>query len=538
MEFAVSFLLGVFLTVICIHSLRTYAGSLGLVDLPSPRKHQVRAVPRVGGIGIALSGIAATVLFVESLPVQVPFVLACIVILIVGVVDDKIELNYKYKLLTQIIAISICVFAGFRFHYFPFFGVDELPTWLSIVVTYLFLLGVTNAVNLSDGLDGLAGGCTLITLGAIAVLSIGTGDGFILPIALAIMGGIFGFLRYNSYPATLFMGDAGSQFLGFSVGFLAMHLVNDTNTALSPSLPFLLVGLPMIDTVAVFIRRLLLKRSPFIGDRQHLHHRLLDRGLTHAETVSVIYLVQSALVGFAYFARYESDILLVGVLIGVGSLFVGVIYLMETRNLRIEQFTTFRIDSTRLAFLRNGFTYKFRTIAAYSLFSIYAAYILFSASFNTTAYSQIAVFAVVVSVASLLGYFLFRRYSLNFVRLAAYVALLISLPLISSNQESSALASDVSDILIFVIIIMILIVFILHNVELSVTPQDLIILFIIVSIALLPSSVWNDLPVARTAIYLASLYYALEYVIQTKSLKIPAMLVSIISLLVVSSAFI
>ena len=152
------------------------------------------------------------------------------------------------------------------------------------------LVGITNAINLSDGLDGLAGGVTFLSLAAIAVLTyIAVDAGFMLLATMSIMGSILGFLRFNTFPARIFMGDGGSQFLGFSAGVLAILLTQSSNTALSPALPLLILGLPILDTLMVMGERIYEGRSPFVADRKHIHHRLLALGFHHYEAVVTIY---------------------------------------------------------------------------------------------------------------------------------------------------------------------------------------------------------------------------------------------------------
>jgi len=172
------------------------------------------------------------------------------------------------------------------------------------------LVGITNAINLSDGLDGLAGGTTLLSLCVIGLLAFQAEGLNVVIVCMAVAGSIFGFLRHNTYPARLFMGDTGSQFLGFSAGVLVVLLTQDVNRSMSPVLPLIILGLPILDTVAVMTQRIYEKRSPFSPDKNHIHHKLLAIGFDHYEAVMIIYIVQSMLVISAYIFRYESDVLL------------------------------------------------------------------------------------------------------------------------------------------------------------------------------------------------------------------------------------
>ncbi len=151
--------------------------------------------------------------------------------------------------------------------------------WIGIPVTVFFLVAVSNAVNLTDGLDGLAGGLSFLTLCGIAYLAYLSNDSTVLLLTVPFLGGLLGFLRYNTYPARIFMGDGGSQLLGFIMGVLAILLTNSTRGPFSPVLALFLLGLPFLDTLGVAGQRLAEGRSPFIGDRKHVHHKLMTARL-------------------------------------------------------------------------------------------------------------------------------------------------------------------------------------------------------------------------------------------------------------------
>jgi len=186
-----------------------------------------------------------------------------------------------------------------------------LPPWALLILTLVAIVGVTNAINLSDGLDGLAGGISLLGIAIIGFLAWQQGDLIIGLIAVALCGAIFGFLRYNTFPASIFMGDTGSQLLGFSAITLALSLTQG-NTPLSPAVPLLILGFPVLDTLSVMTGRIIRGRSPFSADQSHFHHSLLALGLHQTESVLVIYVIQVALILTAYQLRFYSDWLLLG----------------------------------------------------------------------------------------------------------------------------------------------------------------------------------------------------------------------------------
>jgi UDP-GlcNAc:undecaprenyl-phosphate GlcNAc-1-phosphate transferase len=263
------------------------------------------------------------------------YLLAVLVLLVFGAWDDRIALRARTKFAGQLIAALIVVLVGHV-------SIDTLmlaepvalPDWLGFSLTLLFLLGITNAVNLSDGLDGLAGGTTLLCCAALALLGQRWGVQFVETVGVVLMGALLGFLRFNTYPARVFMGDAGSQFLGLSVGVLSIVLTKQTATPLSTALPLLLIGLPVLDTLIVIVVRLRAGRSPFAADRMHFHHRLLDLGLDHHEAVIVIYAVQCLMLLLAWQLRFENDLLIVATFLGFAVLFTGSVILLERAGWR------------------------------------------------------------------------------------------------------------------------------------------------------------------------------------------------------------
>src|SRR5438874_10204606 len=281
---------------------------LHVVDGPAARKVHGTPVPRLGGVAMAIGAVLPPIMWATMDSRMVGFLCGVAVILFFGLWDDIKGIDYRLKFLGQIIAVLIVVLYGrMVIRYVPFLGLEPLPDYVALPLTVFALVGVTNAINLADGLDGLAGGITLLSLGMIAILAHPSGDVRVLLATIAVIGSIVGFLRFNTYPARIFMGDGGSQFLGFCAGVLAVMLTQNVNTALSPALPLLILGLPILDTLLVMGERLYEGRSPFVADRKHIHHRLLALGFDHYEAVIAIYVLQSVLIVGAYFLRFESD---------------------------------------------------------------------------------------------------------------------------------------------------------------------------------------------------------------------------------------
>jgi UDP-GlcNAc:undecaprenyl-phosphate/decaprenyl-phosphate GlcNAc-1-phosphate transferase len=326
-----SFIIALSVTVVLIPPVQVYADRFQLQDHPNARKVHSTPIPRAGGICMFLGSFVA---FFLNWPLQresLALILSSAVIFLFGLWDDRNDLNYKWKFLGQLLAAGIIViWGGIRLRYFPFLTAGEITDGLAIPVTIFVLLGIINAINLADGLDGLAGGMVLLSFCTVAALAFKAEQFLILSFSLAVIGSTAGFLRYNTYPATIFMGDAGSQFLGLMLGSLAILLTHTETTAFSPVLPLLIVGLPILDTLLVMVQRLSEGRSPFAPDKNHLHHRLLGVGLTHSEAVLLIYLLQSSLVSFGYFACFQSDALIVAFYLLFSVSLVGILWWVST----------------------------------------------------------------------------------------------------------------------------------------------------------------------------------------------------------------
>jgi UDP-GlcNAc:undecaprenyl-phosphate GlcNAc-1-phosphate transferase len=313
-----SFLLAMAVTMVLIPPLMQTAVRLRFVDFPDPRKQHPAPIPCIGGFAMVIGAVIPIAMWLLEVREVGPYLAAAACIVLLGMADDRLRLGYRVKFAGQLVAVAIVVLiGGVVVNRFPLLGAAELPAAIAIPFTMFALLGVTNAMNLADGLDGLAGGTSLLSLGGIALLAFLTDDAVLLLITLAVMGSVVGFLRFNTYPARVFMGDGGSQFLGFSTGVLTIMLVQRSEPEVSPAIALMLLGLPVFDTLLVIYERLRDGRSPFVADRNHLHHKLLARGFTHYEAVVIIYLIQAALVSGAYFLRASPDALILGVYLAV-----------------------------------------------------------------------------------------------------------------------------------------------------------------------------------------------------------------------------
>jgi UDP-GlcNAc:undecaprenyl-phosphate GlcNAc-1-phosphate transferase len=199
------------------------------------------------------------------------------------------------------------------------------------------IVAATNAINLSDGLDGLAGGITLLSFLFIGYLSYLVKFQAFEVMSVAMVGAIFGLLRYNTHPATVFMGDTGSQLLGFIAVTLSLAVTRRT-PEISPILPLLIIGLPIIDTMSVMVHRILEGKSPFKADKNHLHHKLMNVGFYHSESVILIYIIHAIMVCYAFIFRYESDrFLLVSFLLFAAAIILTV-FVADERGWRMKRY--------------------------------------------------------------------------------------------------------------------------------------------------------------------------------------------------------
>ncbi|MBA5866267.1 MAG: hypothetical protein GDA67_06160 [Nitrospira sp. CR1.3] len=308
-----SFLGSLVICMALIPPLMASAGRLHFLDIPGGRKAHSGSVAKVGGIALATGTFIGVLMWA---PKNDDIVLASLAggltILLFGIWDDRVGLAYGMKFAGQALAAFIVLaVGGIQIDSLPMVPDEWMAPWISLPLTFLALIAVTNAVNLADGLDGLAGGLSLISFAGMAYLAFQTDDAVLMLMVVSVLGGLLGFLRYNTYPARIFMGDAGSQFLGFYLGVTGLVLTDQAHGPYSPMVALFVWGLPLLDTLGVMIQRWREGRSPFVGDRNHLHHKLLGMGRSHREAVMVIYALQIAMVALAYALRWQPDWVLI-----------------------------------------------------------------------------------------------------------------------------------------------------------------------------------------------------------------------------------
>lgn len=338
MELLFGALLAMSITMLLIPLLMRWAGVLGMLDQPDARKVHANPIPRVGGIAMGVAILAAICLWAEFTVQLKAYLLAVLILLMFGITDDRIMLSSTWKFTGQFLAALVVMYiGGISVSTISIVQHVEIPMWCSLPITLFVIVGFTNAMNLSDGLDGLAGGSALMCLSGILLLALTAGSIQIALLCLVTMGAVLGFLRFNTFPARVFMGDTGSQLLGFSVAVFSLVLTQDRELPYSSALPLLLLGVPVIDTLTVMIERILEGKSPFHADRTHIHHRLLDLGFDHHEAVILIYGAQAVLMSLAWFLRYESDLIVIGVFMMVALIAVTSLRYLRHRGWRWRQ---------------------------------------------------------------------------------------------------------------------------------------------------------------------------------------------------------
>lgn len=305
-------LLSVFITVSLIPGMTNLAARLQLVDMPDHRKIHTFPVPRIGGLAIALGAVVPVIFWAQSSSFMRAYLIGAGILVLFGLLDDIKGLGYAAKFAGQFLAaLAVVAQGGVRINSLGSLlpGAGLLPVWFAFIFTVIAVIGVTNAINLSDGLDGLAGGISLLGFCCIAFLAYLRGNEAIVLMSLSLGGAIFGFLRYNTHPASLFMGDTGSQLLGFSAAVFAIKITQG-DTPFSPVLPLIILGFPILDTLTVMAERVREGRSPFSADKNHFHHRLIRLGLSHAEAVLMIYIIQAAMIVAALVFKYDDRVLM------------------------------------------------------------------------------------------------------------------------------------------------------------------------------------------------------------------------------------
>jgi UDP-GlcNAc:undecaprenyl-phosphate GlcNAc-1-phosphate transferase len=328
------FFLSLLFSFVLTRYVRDFASRRGWVAVPSQERHlHSNPLPRLGGVAIFISfslsllAAAAMASYVPklhaafSLKTLLTIMVPASIVFLLGVYDDLRSVGPYVKFTVQAVAASMLFMGGLRILNIPvLFGEHQLPWFVGLPFTILWVLGITNAFNLIDGLDGLAAGSALFSTLVAFVVALLNGYSLVTVMTIALAGAILGFLRYNFNPATIFLGDSGSLFIGFVLSALALAGAEKSPTFVAVAIPVVSFGLPILETLLSILRRLISGRPVFTADREHIHHKLLQHGLTHRQVVIVLYAVSAVFAMLSLFLLWPtgSSLGLVLAVLGIG----------------------------------------------------------------------------------------------------------------------------------------------------------------------------------------------------------------------------
>jgi UDP-GlcNAc:undecaprenyl-phosphate/decaprenyl-phosphate GlcNAc-1-phosphate transferase len=360
------FILSFLVTILVTPFVRRKATEWGAIDVPDQgRRIHSRPTPRLGGIAIYCAFIATLLcvpllgnLVSQSFRAKLPALLMLIIpatfIFLFGIYDDFRGSTATTKITFQTVAALAVYVWDFRISYvsLPWGGFWELPTIISLLVTVLWIVGITNAFNLIDGIDGLAAGASVFALLSILIFSVPQGDPAVSLLAVILVGAVIGFLRYNFNPATIFLGDSGSLFLGFMVAVLSIAGSQKGSTIVAIAIPLVSFGLPVTEAGLSLVRRFVSGQSLLAGDRGHIHHMLLRRGLNQRQAVILLYGICAlfSLFGLMLLNPQRSLAALIFFVLGVG-------IVLGVQHLRYAEFSELGSQ------IRQGMTRRRRSLA-------------------------------------------------------------------------------------------------------------------------------------------------------------------------------
>lgn len=340
--FLATFLLALFLSFVMTRFVRDFARARGWVAPPNQERHLHSVpLPRLGGVAIFVSfatcmGLATFWAWRHPNVQPTPFLgamktilLPATLVFLLGVYDDLRGLGPYVKFAVQTAAAAMLYAGGLRIVNIPvLLGDRPLPSFLGLLFTIIWVLAITNAFNLIDGLDGLAAGSALFSTMVAFVLAVFHGPVLVEVMTIALAGAILGFLRFNFNPATIFLGDSGSLFIGFLLSALALYGAQKAPTIVAVAIPIVSFGLPILETVLSVIRRLISGRPVFTADREHIHHKLLQHGMSHRQVVILLYGVSAVFAMLSLFLLWPtgSSLGLVMAVLGIG-IWIGVQHL-------------------------------------------------------------------------------------------------------------------------------------------------------------------------------------------------------------------
>ncbi len=396
---------------------------MGIVDAPGYRKIHSRPIPRIGGVVISLSVLLLFYLFSEESLFFYGFICSGSIILLFGFLDDCYSINYKYKFLSQLVASIL--FINVSGNYIPFvekiFNIQFL--YIDIILTSVFLVGTINIINLSDGLDALASGLSLLSYVFIGFMAYQNHQSHMVVISILMIASILAFMRFNVFPARIFMGDTGSQFLGFTLGICIVTLsFGKDHSALNIGLIPFLLGTPLIDTLNVIRVRASKHKNPFLPDKNHIHHKLIALGLPQYQAVVYIYLAHFFLLSLGLTLKNCDPLWLLSIYVSI------VLFVFCLRNIRIPDL--FKLCLSYLnslffvnSYFRSSFFISRQAISKFfwnvffvtlSLYYIYFSLVLENIGFDYFIYLFLFLLALMIP------FILFDKNNISFIKTVFY----------------------------------------------------------------------------------------------------------------------
>ena len=297
-------LVGLVVSFLMTPIVKTFAYKVGAIDVPKDNRRMHKTpIPRLGGLAIFIGFMVSILLFAEIDAEMKSILLGAVIIVVLGVVDDIMALPAMLKFVVQIGAALIPALNGVQILAFSNPNIFSSNLYwvlggLSVPFTVLWIVALTNAVNLIDGLDGLANGVSAISATTMLVIALMASEMQVAIVMAALVGASIGFMPYNLNPAKMFMGDTGATFLGYILATMSIQGLFKYYAVISFVVPFMILGLPIFDTAFAFIRRIAHGQSPMHADRSHIHHRLIDMGLSQKQAVATLYVI-SAILGLS-----------------------------------------------------------------------------------------------------------------------------------------------------------------------------------------------------------------------------------------------
>ena len=320
---------------------KNLAYKVGAIDVPKDNRRMHKTpTPRLGGLAIFIAFLFSVLLFAEIDRQMQGILLGAIMIVILGVLDDILTLKALPKFLVQIAAAGVAVYHGCVIQFLSNPNVFSAETylnlgWLSVPVTIIWIVAITNAVNFIDGLDGLAVGVSAISTASLLVIALMVQETEICIILAALLGACLGFIPYNKNPAKIFMVDTGSTSLGFILACLSVQGLFKFYAVISFAVPFLVLGVPIFDICFAFLRRIAKGQNPMKADRGHVHHRLIDMGFNQKQAVAISYMI-TAILGLAAVLLTSSGelkaLILIGAILVVGAIGLRIIFKKPSHN--------------------------------------------------------------------------------------------------------------------------------------------------------------------------------------------------------------